>query len=1016
MRAVVSKENLFALLVLVSVLGFTAEKGFCRTIGVRADGSGDYPTIQAAIDTAVDGDEVVLERGIYAGEGNRNLDFQGKAITVRSLLPDDNKCMRETVINAQGRGVIARFVKDEGTGTVFEGFTLGAGDTSKDLRGDPGFFEFSANARPTTRRLRNLPASIKAGKADTTDVYDPEFPGWVPPIPGRVWSGHNPYHQPANTTYYYGSGDVNNDGQLTSADVAIAQDMADFELPWRIQADVDGDTDVDSTDVAMISAALSGGTLESWWNSLTTREQRNNWITKAMQIEKTNEHTYYLNYFVCHHFAIQTFTHFNYLRADFALESTEFDGGQTVFNLPTYFVSVGMPTNHAINAILVGDDPNEFDDWRFLEPQNDTTVAPGGWNMRYGSSVTVSSRVGHGNAEVMIAYQVEETGITTTRTSENLLTTRPVPVQRTVDNEPDLWNPRIIRVANTGAMLFEKMRDDQSRTTAIHMGELPFMDPSAAGSVFSTSHFTRLMDTTEGPDGVIHLLWEGKASDDRQNMFHSEFDPIECNVKNVTQITEGLRLAATARIVVTPDNEIHAFWFENSGYSGAYDFGIHWSKWMGSSWASPQKLTTDTPQAQNADWLNRHIARYIFDCVALDSGDIILVWNEKVFPTHYLAQMVYDGATWSSSRIEDTGWYDSLRGLDLCKDSNGLVHLAYWTGDRQQPCGLEEGRGDIYHRFYDGLTWSSGVVIDDAGTTACPRIAAASGAKLYMIWERKVADRVIPVWSENTGGTWKTPEIIDARADANVWYPTITALRDGKVLAAWSSKSNDLVTIETKLLKTNSGNPNEQYYPLSYTGDFNCDTNVDLMDYAMLASSFNSTSADSNWDGIIDISVPSDDIIDDRDLALLLSNWLTEPPLPPQETYDGFEEGNFTEDMWNQSGDADWQVVSGVSRSGDYSARSGDITHDMSTVLTISSAEGARISFFRKISSESNFDHLYFYVDGQQKGKWSGEEDWTYETFFVEPGAHTISWSYKKDGSVSSGSDCAWIDDVRITP
>jgi len=55
-----------------------------RTIYVDDDGPADFNNIQAAIDDANDGDTVLVADGTYTGDGNRDIDFMGKAITVKS--------------------------------------------------------------------------------------------------------------------------------------------------------------------------------------------------------------------------------------------------------------------------------------------------------------------------------------------------------------------------------------------------------------------------------------------------------------------------------------------------------------------------------------------------------------------------------------------------------------------------------------------------------------------------------------------------------------------------------------------------------------------------------------------------------------------------------------------------------------------------------------------------------------------------------------------------------------------
>jgi len=68
-------------------------------IALWPDGSGDYPTIQDAIDDACDGDVIYLFPGTYTGDGNRDIDYLGKSITVQSVAPDFPSIVAATIID-----------------------------------------------------------------------------------------------------------------------------------------------------------------------------------------------------------------------------------------------------------------------------------------------------------------------------------------------------------------------------------------------------------------------------------------------------------------------------------------------------------------------------------------------------------------------------------------------------------------------------------------------------------------------------------------------------------------------------------------------------------------------------------------------------------------------------------------------------------------------------------------------------------------------------------------------------
>jgi len=130
-----------------------------------------------------------------------------------------------------------------------------------------------------------------------------------------------------------------------------------------------------------------------------------------------------------------------------------------------------------------------------------------------------------------------------------------------------------------------------------------------------------------------------------------------------------------------------------------------------------------------------------------------------------------------------------------------------------------------------------------------------------------------------------------------------------------------------------------------------------------------------------------------------------------------FEEGEFGEEF-NMSGQLPWVIDENIAYEGDYSSASGDIGDNQSSSMTIQLEDRSAgiVSFYKKVSTESGYDMLEFYIDGVKQNSWSGEIDWSPEQFPVPEGDHQVKWTYKKDSNTTNGSDKTWIDFIEIPP
>ncbi len=118
------KTKMQYLISVIFVLSVVINSALAETRHVPAE----HTTIQGAIDACVDGDTVIVAPGTYTGDGNRDIDFKGKAIIVRGSDPNDPDIVAGTIIDCEGteadphRGFY--FHSEEGADSELAGLTI----------------------------------------------------------------------------------------------------------------------------------------------------------------------------------------------------------------------------------------------------------------------------------------------------------------------------------------------------------------------------------------------------------------------------------------------------------------------------------------------------------------------------------------------------------------------------------------------------------------------------------------------------------------------------------------------------------------------------------------------------------------------------------------------------------------------------------------------------------------------------------------------------------------------------
>lgn len=149
------------------------------------------------------------------------------------------------------------------------------------------------------------------------------------------------------------------------------------------------------------------------------------------------------------------------------------------------------------------------------------------------------------------------------------------------------------------------------------------------------------------------------------------------------------------------------------------------------------------------------------------------------------------------------------------------------------------------------------------------------------------------------------------------------------------------------------------------------------------------------------------------------SDVLVEWSWDPAEMIVDFETGDFSQAEFTLPAQYPWAITTTNPYEGTYCMKSTceGVANGVSSIeatVDVPFAE-AKMGFYVRVSSETNYDKFHFYIDGVEKGSaLSGELPYAYKEFSVTGGTHTYKWEYAKDGSLNANDDCIYVDNITM--
>jgi len=136
----------------------------------------------------------------------------------------------------------------------------------------------------------------------------------------------------------------------------------------------------------------------------------------------------------------------------------------------------------------------------------------------------------------------------------------------------------------------------------------------------------------------------------------------------------------------------------------------------------------------------------------------------------------------------------------------------------------------------------------------------------------------------------------------------------------------------------------------------------------------------------------------------------------PEGIYDGFESGDFYQNMWINDATSPWVVTTTQPNTGTYCAKSTNtgMFSNSKISLAVNLPTSCVVSYYARVSCFP-LNGCGFFIDNVQYGETLKDEvPWTRYTVSISPGNHILEWKYANQLGEGEYDNSFYIDDITV--